>query len=99
MASGLPVVAFNGAAAGQLITHRVDGLLAPITDPAAFCQLACDIACDGGLRLRLGAQAGHKALELGWTPILQRIEDVYAATTLKASTAALPQVWTKVQQI
>lgn len=98
MASGLAVVAFNGAAAGQLIVHRVNGLLAPNADPAAFCQLACDVACDAGLRLHLGAQARHKALELRWDSILQRIEEVYAATVVKASTASLPQVWMKAPQ-
>ena len=99
MASGLPVVAFNDAAAGQLITHRSNGLLAPKEDAAAFLQLATDLACDSGLRQRLGTQAREKALELGWDSIVLRIEDLYAATMAKANATSLPRVWAQVRRI
>ena len=99
MASGLPVVAFNEAAAGQLISHRANGLLAPKNDPAAFCRLAGDLAHDPELRRRLGAQARDKALELDWDSILARIEDLYASTIAKANASALPRVWAQARRI
>ena len=40
MASGLPVLAFDHAAAGQLIEHGDNGWLAPPYDAAAFVRLA-----------------------------------------------------------
>jgi glycosyltransferase involved in cell wall biosynthesis len=40
MASGLAVLAYDYAAAAQLIRHNESGLLAPLGQPARFCDLA-----------------------------------------------------------
>ena len=97
MASGLPLLAFNDAAAGQLVTHDLNGLLAPPTDPAEFCRLAAELGCNPGLRQRLGREARQKALQLGWDNIVQRIEDLYAASIAKAHASTLPRVWAGVR--
>lgn len=85
MASGLAVVAFDDAAAGQLITHRHNGLLAPKTDAAAFLSLAGELATDATLRREFGALARAKVLEHGWEAILKNIEDIYTLTLRRAS--------------
>lgn len=97
MASGLPLLAFNDAAAGQLVTHDLNGLLAPPPDPAEFCRLATELGCNPGLRQRLGREARQKALQLGWDNIVQRIEDLYAASIAKAHASTLPRVWAGVR--
>ncbi len=86
MASGLAVVAFDDAAAGQLITHRQNGLLAPKTDAQAFVSLAGELASDAVLRERLGTPARATTQGHGWDAILRSIEDIYAASILRTNT-------------
>ncbi len=77
MASGLPVVAFDDAAAGQLINHRASGLLATRSDDNMFVQLATELASDATQRRSLGERARARALELGWDSIIRSIERIY----------------------
>jgi len=72
MASGLAVVAFDAAAAGELIRDGRNGLLARAVDTDAFVQAACRAACSdlGALRLR----ARQTALASDWEPVLHRFE-------------------------
>lgn len=76
LASGLPVVAFDYAAAGQLIRHGSNGLLARVGDAPAFVGAALQAARDNALRKRMGLQARHTALKLGWDPVVERFENV-----------------------
>ena len=99
MASGLPMVAFNDAAAGQLITNGRNGLIANKGDSGAFCRMAAELASNAALRQRLGLQARCKALELDWCSIVTRIEDLYEATMAKAHAARLPRVWPQVRSV
>lgn len=78
MASGLGVVAFDDAAAGELIEHRSNGLLAPKTDSAAFVTLAAELARNATLRRQYGDQARSTVLAHGWSEIVRNVEDVYA---------------------
>jgi glycosyltransferase involved in cell wall biosynthesis len=95
MASGLAMVAFDDAAAGQLIKHHDNGLLAQKIAPEEFFRLATELACNARLRSRLGSRARETALQLGWGNIIQKIEDQYAAAIAKAHNAALPRVWAR----
>ena len=72
MASGLAVVAFDAAAAGELIRDGRNGLLARVGDDDAFVQAACRAACSdlGALR----ARARQTALASDWEPVLHRFE-------------------------
>ncbi len=74
MASGLPVVAFNYAAAGELIRSGANGMLAPFGDAAAFVRAAQDLADDCAWRQRIGAAARATACELAWAQIVERFE-------------------------
>lgn len=74
MASGLAVLAFDHAAAGDLITSGVQGRLVPAGDAAAFSQAAIELAGDAALRRRLAAAGRETARGLGWDAVVGRFE-------------------------
>ena len=85
MASGLPVLAFDHAAAGQLIRNGVNGLLAPLGDSAAFVRQAVALAQDRLGAQALGRQARETALAHGWANIVDQVEAI-----LRQARAASP---------
>jgi glycosyltransferase involved in cell wall biosynthesis len=76
MASGLPVVAFDYAAAGQLIRPGDNGLLAPFGDTQAFMRCALELAANTPRLRRMGLQACQDAKLLDWDGIVERFENV-----------------------
>lgn len=74
MASGLPVVAFDTAAAGMHVRSHENGWLAPVGDAALFTQAAVALATNAGLRQRLGQAARLTAQALDWPRVLERFE-------------------------
>ena len=91
LASGLPVVAFDHAAAAQLIADGVDGARVPFGDERAFVHAAIALAGDGARRERYGRAARARALELDWESIVQRFESVLAAAIRQsAAPSVLP---------
>ncbi|MEK8032711.1 glycosyltransferase family 1 protein [Ideonella sp. DXS29W] len=76
MASGLPVVAFDYAAASQVIEHTRSGMLVPMGDAAEFARLAALIASHGPRRAAMGQAARDAALRLGWDEVVARFEGV-----------------------
>ena len=76
MASGLPVLAFDHAAAGQLIRDGANGRLAPLGDSAAFVRLAQALARDAPGAQALGQQARETALAHGWAHIVGQVEAI-----------------------
>ncbi len=74
LASGLAVVAFDHAAAGQLIRSGDNGLLAPFGDSAALAHAAAALAADRPRLAAVRAQARRTALALGWDRIHARFE-------------------------
>ena len=99
MASGLALVAFDDAAAGQLVRHGHNGMLARKNEPGDFLRLATQLACNPELRRWLGAQARETALPLGWDSIVQGVEDQYVAAMAKTHAASLPRVWMQARGI
>lgn len=85
MASGLAVVAFDDAAAGQLIAHGHNGVLVPKGQAAAFSAAATGLASDPHLQKRLGSMARERAERLGWDSVIRHVEDVYGLTAARAS--------------
>ena len=72
MASGLPVAAYDLAAAGQFIRQGVDGQLAKADDSDAFTQ-----ACLQLLRMDLsmaGTQARESAEQASWAKVTQQFD-------------------------
>jgi glycosyltransferase involved in cell wall biosynthesis len=76
MASGLPVVAFNHAAAAQLIAHGESGLLVPYGDAEAFRAAALELGLSRARRLALGRAARARALLQDWDEVTGRFEAV-----------------------
>ncbi|WIV97071.1 glycosyltransferase family 4 protein [Kinneretia aquatilis] len=85
MASGLPVVAFNYAAAAQLIRSGENGLLVPMDDQAAFVRAALSLADQAALRRQMGAAACQTASELDWSAIVARFEGVLDSVMHRAT--------------
>jgi glycosyltransferase involved in cell wall biosynthesis len=93
LASGLAVVAFDAAAAGELIRDGHNGLLVPAGDAEGFVRAAsaalggdvepmCDASINAlrGIDLNaLRACARQTALALDWEPVLHRFEQRLAA--------------------
>jgi len=77
MASGLPVLAYDCAAASRLIVHGHNGLLAPAGDARAFRTLALRLAGEPGAGRALGAQARATAGTLDWDRIVAQVETTF----------------------
>jgi glycosyltransferase involved in cell wall biosynthesis len=94
MASGLPVVAFDHAAAGQLLRHGDNGLLASPGEPSEFCRVARRAAADRSQLRALGLRARDTALTLDWGRIVEAVEGSYHAAM---AAQAVPQAerWRK----
>jgi glycosyltransferase involved in cell wall biosynthesis len=76
MASGLPVVAFNYAAAAQLIRSADNGVLVPFGDAGAFLRSAVELAGSPHVRRSMADRARHSAQESGWDGVVARFETV-----------------------
>ena len=74
MASGLAVVAYDYAAAGELIAQRENGLLAPFDEAEAFCALAQQLAADLPQVRALGEAARRTAEHCDWSIIYDQFE-------------------------
>ena len=74
MASGLAVIAYDDAAAHDLITHRVNGLLAPVDAAQAFCALVSEIGGQPNRVRHLGAAARQTAERMVWSQIYTEFE-------------------------
>lgn len=74
MASGLPVVAFDYAAAAQMIVSNESGMLVRFGDMKGFVAASCRIAKDRESRVRFGAAARDRACAQDWPGIVARFE-------------------------
>ncbi len=74
MASGVPVVAFDHAAASQVITPGVNGQRVPMGDERAFIQAAVSAAQDRAGLARWAQQARRSVQPLDWSAVVQRFE-------------------------
>jgi glycosyltransferase involved in cell wall biosynthesis len=85
MASALAVLAFDHAAAGQLITDGLDGCLVRAGDAAGFVERARALALDPDRRRELGREARRSARALDWDRVVDAVEYVFASAALRAS--------------
>jgi len=89
LASGLAVVAFDAAAAGELIRDGRNGLLAARGDEDSFIDAACLAAGSSIDFAPLREQARRTALASDWEPVLQGFEQRLAQVACTAG--PLPQ--------
>jgi glycosyltransferase involved in cell wall biosynthesis len=93
MASGLAVVAYDCAAAEEVIRHDNNGLKVPPEDETAFIAQALALAPDAALRRRLGKAAAARTAQLSWDAIIDRYEHVLLRLAQPASVADTPLNW------
>jgi glycosyltransferase involved in cell wall biosynthesis len=77
MASGLAVLAFEHAAAAELIRHGQNGLLAPCDDEDAFIRRGVDMARQAQLTQELRQNARASTLTQDWSHIASQVESVW----------------------
>ncbi|AVZ80124.1 glycoside hydrolase [Zoogloeaceae bacteirum Par-f-2] len=73
LASGLPVVSFNYAAAAQRVRSDDNGWLVPLGDEAGFIQAAQRLGADAALRRRLATRARASVADADWDGIVRRL--------------------------
>jgi glycosyltransferase involved in cell wall biosynthesis len=74
MASGVPVVAFDHAAASQLIEPGLNGQRVPLGDEAAFIDAAVAAALDRAQLTRWSLEARRTVEPLDWSGIVECFE-------------------------
>ncbi|GAB3335860.1 MULTISPECIES: glycosyltransferase family 4 protein [Chromohalobacter] len=72
MASGLPVVAFDQAAASELIADTHEGCLIDANDDDAFVQASVDLCLQPASRARMGRAAREKVAHQSWDLVGER---------------------------
>lgn len=79
MAAGLPVVAAEAGAMGEIVRDGLTGLLVPRDDATALAEAIGRLLTDDGLRARLGA-AGRKRAEecYSWDTVAEGVLAAYA---------------------
>ncbi len=77
LASGLAVLAFDYAAAAELIRHGDNGLLAPRGDETAFLNSAMDMVNNPALVQRLRERGRATTLTQDWGQIARQVEAVW----------------------
>ena len=80
MASGLPVLAFDHAAASELITSGENGLLIHFGNSAAFVDTAASLVCKRQWLQYMGDRAHGKVAALDWEQVVLRFEQVLLRT-------------------
>jgi glycosyltransferase involved in cell wall biosynthesis len=81
MASGLPVVSYDLAAAHELIEHGRNGLLADPANEGEFIEQAVRAANNSALRRSLAGHARETALQQAWPTLITRLEKLFLAVT------------------
>ncbi|WP_295444026.1 glycosyltransferase family 1 protein [uncultured Thiodictyon sp.] len=75
MASGLPVIAFDDAAAHTYIAPWQNGVTVPVGDGAAFIAASRQLAGDGARLRQMGQAARRTAEGIRWDPVLGTLEE------------------------
>ena len=88
MASGLAVLAFDHAAAGELINPGVNGLLAAPGDNPQFIRMLAELAADPQQILRLKSAARASVLGMDWSRIIDQLAHVYQGLIERSQTTA-----------
>ena len=90
LASGLPLIAYEQAAAAQLLQSAPDGQLVKPGDGLGFVAAARDLAQDTARRIRLAAGARDRTALMGWSVVVEAVEAEYlAAIAARYSPSAL----------
>lgn len=86
MASGLAVVAFRHAAAGELIVSGENGVLADPKHENSFEAAAAALLDDAALMRSMGTKAAARARALGWPAVVEQTEAIFEKIMLEHGT-------------
>jgi glycosyltransferase involved in cell wall biosynthesis len=75
MASGLPVIAFDYAAARAHVQPWVNGVTVPIDAQESFIDICLECVGDRERLRRMGLESRKRALDIGWERVLGRVEE------------------------
>jgi len=87
LACGLAVVAFNDAAAGQLIHSGVDGLLVSPGEDVEWVEALVSLCQSPPGRQAMGQQARHAAQAMSWGSIVERTLALFEGLRTKAGSS------------
>jgi glycosyltransferase involved in cell wall biosynthesis len=88
MASGLAVLAYDYAAASQLIRSGENGVLAPFDDTPAFVRLAARLARSHGTNTAMRRAARQTATHMGWDGVVGQLESALLQTARRGAALA-----------
>ena len=92
MASGLAVVAFDHAAAGDIIRNGVNGMLAdPESEPGFVMAAQSLLNAPENLRA-IGLRAAATAAGMGWPSIVEATEAILRAVVWQEEMAGVPSL-------
>jgi glycosyltransferase involved in cell wall biosynthesis len=77
MASGLAVLAYDYAAASQLIQPRASGMLAPFDDAQSFVRMAVELVSDRDSYRSMGLHARRVVEDHAWERVVEQLEAVF----------------------
>lgn len=80
LASGLPVLSFNYAAAAELLSDGHNGLLVPYGDEEAFVETAGGLVQTPQLIAAMQARARESVMKVDWHAVIQRLVRVLEQT-------------------
>ncbi|MCG6166576.1 glycosyltransferase family 4 protein [Leptospira sanjuanensis] len=78
MASGLPLVAYQYAAAGSYLEHGTSALLPRFGKEQEFIDMTSFLSNNPGLRKKVAAKARKKAIECTWEKVSETLENIYS---------------------
>lgn len=82
MASGLPIVAYDYAAANQHLKHGKSALLSAFDKEEEFVEQACLLAENSSLAKKIGASARKAAVHCSWEDVTDHLEMIYSKVSL-----------------
>jgi glycosyltransferase involved in cell wall biosynthesis len=89
MASGLAVVAYDHAAAGQLIEHKRNGMVLAPNQEAQLFEAARQIVEDIALRTQVRVAARQTAVDRDWSSVIARTEGIFRSLIANEDPAAI----------
>ena len=89
MASGLAVLAYDYAAAAQLIQPRASGMLAPFDDAPTFARMAVELVSDREALRAMGLRARRVVEDHAWERVVEQLEAVFFDVAASADTEYL----------
>ena len=89
MASGLAVVAYDHAAAGQLIEHKRNGMVLAPNQEAQLFEASRQIVEDTTLRTQVRVAARQTAVDRDWSSVIARTEGIFRSLIANEDPAAI----------